>query len=74
MLILDPVTVYRFEEDFPFTMGILDNIAAFGVTDDESLPRAYFETGNKVVRDWMEEIYNQHKQGAVQVDPEEFGA
>ena len=74
MLSLDGVAVYRYKEYFPFTMGVLDDIAAFGVTDDESLPRAYFETSDEVVRDWVGTTFDRYKQGAVQVGPDEFEA
>ena len=74
MLSLDTVTVYRSDEGFPFTMEVLDDIAAFGVTDDENLPRAYFETGDEIVRNWVVTTFEQYKQEAVQIDPDEFGA
>ena len=72
MISLDNVSIYEFEEDFPFAMGLLDDIAAFGVTNDESLPRAYLETENEVVRSWVEETYNHYKQAATLVESDEL--
>ena len=58
------VTVYQSNEDFPFIMGLLDHITAFGVTDDENLPRAYFEIKNETVRSWVNETYYKYLETA----------
>lgn len=72
MLTLDNVAIYRFEEDFPFAMGVIDDLAGFGVTNDESLPQAYLEIENKVVRDWVKKTYDRHKQDATRLGPDDI--
>lgn len=69
MLNSGQVTVYQSTDDFPFIMGLLDNIAAFGVTDQEDLPRAYFEIENETVRSWVEETYYEYLESAERIDP-----
>jgi predicted transcriptional regulator len=61
------VTVYQSDEEFPFIMGLLDDFIAFGVTDEEDLPRAYFEIENETVRSWVEETYHEYLETAEQV-------
>lgn len=68
MLESQQVTVYCANEDFPYIMGLLDDIVAFGVTDEENLPRAYFETQNQTVRAWVEETYEQYRETATKVE------
>lgn len=64
MLESGQVTVYQSAEDFPYIVGLLDDIVAFGVTDEENLPRAYFELENETVRNWVEETYERYLETA----------
>ncbi|WP_435361724.1 helix-turn-helix transcriptional regulator [Haloarchaeobius sp. DFWS5] len=73
MVQTDQVTIYLTEEPFPFIQGLLDDIVAFGVTDEENLPRAYFETQDETVRAWVESTYTHYRNRAEEVTPESFG-
>ena len=72
MVRLDNVSIYQIEDDFPYVMGLLDDLAAFGVTTGEGLPLAYLETGDKVIREWMEATYCEYKHNATRIDPDEL--
>lgn len=67
MMESENVTVYRSERSFPHILGLLDDITAFGVTDEENLPRAYFETTDGAVREWAEATYERHREAAVPI-------
>ena len=68
MLETGQVTVYCTDEPVPHILGLLDDITAFGVTDDENLPRAYLETEDPVVRSWAERTYDEHRSQATRID------
>ena len=53
-------------------MGFLDDLVAFGVTDEENFPRAYIKTEDKTVKTWAELVYERYLMQATEVNPNKY--
>jgi predicted transcriptional regulator len=72
MMASEDVAIYRTDGEVPHIMGLLDDVVAFGVTDDENLPRAYLETSDATVREWAESTYERHRASATLLQPSDL--
>lgn len=55
--------LYRYSDDIPYFLGILDDIVQIGV-DEDGEPRALLETKNATVRDWAEHTFAEYRDAA----------
>lgn len=65
----ETATGYCYEGDLPIQHNIwlYDGMAGIGVSDDEGAPRAFIETEDRAVREWVDSTIEAHRQDAVEL-------
>lgn len=67
----ETATGYRYDSTPPIrhNIWISDRTASIGLSDDAGAPRAFIETEDRAVREWVDSTIEAHRQEAVELSP-----
>lgn len=60
----DGLSLYEYDGDVPYFLGLVGGTVQIGVADEEGIPRALAESDAEEVRSWAEETYQSYRSDA----------